>query len=383
MEDYVWKHLPYAVYLDTNALRSAGPHLDASWINELLSITNEYGISVCISKLVLAEWCEHIMDVLKGNQQKLFSSIALLKRYGVSVPDVKAVLINLPPKAKLIELVSRMMDSAGFTIIPNWDAPLSQLIEEAVVKKPPFSQGGKGLCDTVIIESYAAHANENFPSGRVLVISNDGAVKRSSGRFIDQGIAVEFVSEPEIVTKLKSLLSDEVSAYIEAKKEKLKAYILECEAEIIDFVRKSHLEITDWKLDPPFGEKRDPLFGTIESILSVRPIGISDVIGGAPIYGEEIAEDRYPVKISVEIELELVVNEPGFGINFLEPRAKAIVQPDMLDNKSPVSLEKKAYNWEPREIVKTVKTDFTVLATIDAEKEKNGTYGDLRIEKVF
>ena len=56
MTDYVWKHLPYAIYLDTNALRSAGSNLDAPWINELLSITNEYGISVCISELVLAEW---------------------------------------------------------------------------------------------------------------------------------------------------------------------------------------------------------------------------------------------------------------------------------------------------------------------------------------
>jgi len=81
MTDYVWKHLPYAIYLDTNALRSAGSNLDAPWINELLSITNEYGISVCISELVLAEWCEHIIEVLKRNRQKLLSSMALLIRH--------------------------------------------------------------------------------------------------------------------------------------------------------------------------------------------------------------------------------------------------------------------------------------------------------------
>lgn len=91
MTDYVWKHLPYAIYLDTNALRSAGPNLDASWINELLSITNEYGISVCISELVLSEWCEHINGVLKGNRQKLLSSMALLRHYGISLPDIKPV----------------------------------------------------------------------------------------------------------------------------------------------------------------------------------------------------------------------------------------------------------------------------------------------------
>ena len=43
MTDYVWKHLPYAIYLDTNVLRSAGHSLNKPWISELLSITNKYG----------------------------------------------------------------------------------------------------------------------------------------------------------------------------------------------------------------------------------------------------------------------------------------------------------------------------------------------------
>lgn len=67
MTDYVWKHLPYTVYLDTNVLRSAGPSLNKAWMSELLSITNEYGISLCISELVLMEWCEHIIEILKNS----------------------------------------------------------------------------------------------------------------------------------------------------------------------------------------------------------------------------------------------------------------------------------------------------------------------------
>ena len=383
MTEYVWKHLPYAIYLDTNALRSGGSNLDASWINEFLSITNQYGINVCISELVLAEWCEHIIRVLESNRQKVITSITLLSHYGISVPDIQQGEVILPGKAELVGRVSEMMKVAGFSVIPNWDAPLSRLLNEAVSKRPPFEHGGKGLCDAVILESYAEHAKENFTQDRVLVISNDDAVKRSGERFSDRGIVVDFVGKSEIVAKLKSLLSDEVSAYIEAKKAKLKAYILDRESEIIDFVRKTQLEITDWKLNPPLGEQPDHIFGTVESILSVRPVRITDVIGGAPTYGEEIAEDRYPIRISVEIELELVINEPGFGLNALEPRARVIVQPDMLDNKSPVSLEKKTYNWKPREIVKTIRRGFTVFATLDAKKEKNGVFDDLRIEKVF
>lgn len=383
MTDYVWKHLPYAIYLDTNALRSAGPNLDAQWINELLSITNEYGISVCISELVLSEWCEHINGVLEGNRQKLLSSMALLRHYGILLPDIKPGEISLPGKLQLVGIVSGMMKAAGFSVIPNWDAPLSRLLSEAVAKRPPFDQGGKGLCDAVILESYAEHAKENFAKARVLVISNDGAVKRSTDRFRDREIVVDFVGESEIVAKLKSLLSDELSAYIEAKKSKLRAYVQAHEQEILDFIRKTPVEITDWTINPPSAELYDRVIGSIESILSVTPVRITDVIGGAPTYGEETAKDRYPVRISVEIELEIVVNEPGIGLGLLAPQARAIIQPDILDGTSPVTLEKKTYDWKPREIVKTIRRLLTVFATLDAKKEKEDVFDDLRIEKVF
>lgn len=383
MTDYVWKHLPSAIYLDTNALRTAGPTLDASWINELLSITNKYGISVCISELVLSEWCEHIMVVLGGKRQKLLSSITLLRHYGVSVPDIRLNEISLPRNSQLVSVVSGMMKAAGFTIITNWDAPLSRLLNEAVTKRPPFDQGGKGLCDAVILESYAEHARENFTKSRVLVISNDGAVKRSAERFKDREIAVDFVSETEIVAKLKSLLSDESSAYLEAKKSKLTAFVQAHELEILDYIRKTPVEITDWTINPPSAELYDRIIGTVESILSVRPVKITNVIGGAPTYGEETAKNRYPIRISVEIELEIVVTEPGFGLGLLGPQARAVVQPDLLDSTSPVTLEKKTYNWKPREIVKTVTRALTVVATIDAQKEKDDIFDDLRIDKVF
>ena len=380
MSDYVWKHLPYVIYLDTNALRSAGPNLDAPWINELLSITNEYGISVCISELVLAEWCEHIIGVLEGNRQKLLSSIALLKHYGISIPDIKPGEVSLPGKAQLVGVVSGMMKAAGFNVIPNWDAPLSRFLNEAVAKRPPFDQGGKGLCDAVILESYAEHAKENFTQARVLVISNDGAVKRSGERFKDREITVDFVGESDIVGKIKSLLKDELAAYLEDKKSRLRDYVLTYEPTILDFVRKTPLEITDWMLNPPFTEPTDRILGTIEGILSVRPVRITDVIGGAPTYGEKTAQDRYPVRISVEIELDIVVSEYGFGLGVFG-QTRAILQPNMVDSTSPVTLEK-TFDWKPREINKTIKRSLTVFATLDAEKEKLDVLDDFRIEKI-
>lgn len=380
MTDYVWKHLPYAIYLDTDVLRKAGLKLDAPWINELLSITNKYGMRVCISELVLAEWCEHIATVLESNRQKLLSSVTLLMDYGVPVPDIKPDEIILPEKNRLAEVVSKKLKTAGFDVIRNWDAPLSHLLTEAIARKPPFEEGGKGLRDAVILESYAEHAKKNFDEPRVLVVSHDSAVKRSGDRFGNRGIVVDFVDEQGIVEKLKSLLNDEVAEYIEHEKTRLREYVLTCEAAILEFVRKTPLEITDWMLNPFFMPKdEERISGTVESILSVRPTKITNVIGGAPKYGEELRQDRYPVLISVELELDIVVREYGFGFG-LFGQTRAIIQPDMVDTSSPVPLA--ATDWKPREITKTIRRSIMVLASLEAEKEKKGILDDFRIEKI-
>lgn len=378
MTDYVWKHLPYAVYLDTNALRSAGPSLNKPWISELLSIVNEYDISLCISKLVLMEWCEHIIEILKKNRQKLLSSISLLKEYEIQVPNIENQEVKLPKQSELSEMVKVKLANIGFTIIENWDAPLSILLNEAVEKKPPFENGGKGLCDAVILESYVKHAKDNFTDPRVLVVSNDAAVKRSEDRFKKQKITVDFLNESEIVTKLKSLLKDEISTYREERESRLKSYILGYEDNILGQVRKTPLKITDWLLNPPLMKDEDRIHGSIEQILSVRPNRIVQVVGGSPIYGGEIPPDRYPVLIFVELELDIVVSEYGFGTL---SQTRAIVQPDMIDNNSPIKLDK-TFNWRPQEFTKTVKRNMPVYATLDAKKEKDNIFDDFRIEKI-
>lgn len=378
MVDYVWKHLPYAIYLDTNGLRSAGHTLNKPWINELLSITNKYGISLYVAELVLREWCEHIIDILKSNRQKLLSSISLLKDFDVNIHSIDPSKVNLPEKSQLIEIVRQKLLNAGFNIVENWNAPLEQLLNEAVEKRPPFEHGGKGLCDEVILESYVKHAKESFADARVLVISNDAAVKRSEERFNSSGVTVEFLEESEIVIKLKTLLKDEVASYIEEKESRLKEYILGFESMILHFVKSSPFEITDWMLDGPLTKEEDPIYGSIERIISVRPTKITNVIGGIQPYGEEIPPDRYPVQIFIEIELDLIVRQYGFGLINLK---RAIVQPNIIDESSPVTLENTT-NYQPKEITKTIKRGISVYATLDAEKENNNIFDDFKILKI-
>jgi hypothetical protein len=379
MTEYVWKHLPYAIYLDTNVLRSAGPSLNKQWISELLSIINRYGISLCISELVLWEWCEHLFEILNNNRQKLFSSISLLKDYDIQVPSIEPQEVNLPQKTELVKTVTQKLINAGFDIIKNLDIPLSQLLNEAIEKYPPFEQGGKGLCDAVILESYVKHAKETFSEARVLVISHDSAVRRSENRFKKHGIIVEFIGTLEIVEKLKSLLKNEVTTYIEEKNSRLEKYVLTHESMILDFVSKSPIKITDWMLGVSFTKEEETIYGTVERILSVKPTKITKVVGGVPSYGEETPGDRYPIQIFVEIEIDIVVRQ--YTIGFLM-QTRAVVQPDMIDEDSPVTLEKKT-NYEPQEFTKTIKRSLTVFATIDAEKEKNEVFDDFKIEKIL
>jgi PIN domain len=379
MTEYIWKHLPYAVYMDTNVLRSAGLSLNKPWINELLSLTNKYGISLCICELVLHEWCEHIFERLASNRQKLLSSIKMLQDYNIQLPHIESNNINIPDKQELIQIVTQKLKNSGFSIVANWDAPLSNLLDEAVTKRPPFEHGGKGFCDAVILESYAEHAKNNFSDARVIVISKDDAVRRSEDRFNSKGVTVEFCNESDIVEKLKALLKDEIATFIEEKNERLKEYIMGFEANIIDYVKKQPLEITDWMIDNPFTQEEDRIYGSIERLVSVRPTTITNVIGGTQPYGEEdLSPDRYPVQIFVEIEITLVLKQYGFGIYGLK---RATVQPDIVDEKSPVIFEDTT-DYSPKEITKTIKRSVSVFATLDAEKEKNNILDDFQIVKI-
>ncbi len=378
MTEYIWKHLPYAVYMDTNGLRSAGLSLNTPWINELLSITNKYGINLCICELVLHEWCEHIFETLAKNRQKLLSSIEMLKDYNIQLPHIESKDISLPEKNDLIQIVAQKLQNYGFSIVKNWDAPISKLLTEAVTKIPPFEHGGKGFCDAVILESYVEHAKVNFSDARVIVISKDTAVRRSKDRFNSSGVTVEFLGESDIVDKLKALLEDEGITFIEEKNERLKEYILGFETEIVDFVKRQPFEVTDWMINGPFIPEEDRINGSIERLVSVRPTNIASVFGGTNPYGEEIPPDRYPVQIFVAIEIDLVVKQYGFG---LYSRKRAIVQPNIVDVESPVIFED-TVDYNPKEITKTINRSISVFATLDAEKEKNNILDDLKIVKI-
>lgn len=381
MTEYVWKHLPYAIYFDTNAIRSASPSLNQPWISELLSIANKYGINLYISELVLREWCKHIIETLQTNKSKLFSSLSLLGEYGIKVPNIDVEQVSLPDQKVLIETVRTKMSDMGFEFIQNWDAPLSHLLDEAVDKIPPFEHGGKGLCDAVILESYANHAKGTFDNPRVLLVSRDEAVRNSKGRFTKYGIAVEFLKENEVVNKLKSLLTDEVAAYTEEQATKLTNYVCQYENQVLDHARETPIHLSDWFLNPPGLDEQNKIRGSINKVLSVKPTRILQVVGGSPAYGIKVPDDRYPLQIYVEFEIDIMVSDYTTGAFQQMMQTRAIVQPNMLEDASPIELNS-TFNLTQQERAQSIKRTVTFYATIDAKKEKEGIYDDFKIEKI-
>jgi hypothetical protein len=162
MTPYELKHLPDAVYLDTNILEAAGIYLDKPWMSKLISFTAEYGIDLCITELVLTEWCKHIGDELRKQKGYLLYAAGILGEYQVNLPSIDESHCRLPNSTDLLEITRKRLSNAGFKIIENWMGPLEEMINDAVHKRPPFQKGGKGFIDAVILESYAADALQRY-----------------------------------------------------------------------------------------------------------------------------------------------------------------------------------------------------------------------------
>jgi len=258
------------------------------------------------------------------------------------------------------------MTDMGFAFVENWDAPLSQLLDEAVDKVPPFEHGGKGLCDAVILESYANHAKMTFSDPRILLISRDEAVKKSKIRFTKLGIQVDFLNETEVVNKLKSLLKDEVFAYTEEQATKLTNFVRQYEERILEHVRKTPININDWFLNPLHLDEQSKIRGTINKVLSVKPTKLLQVVGGTPVFGVKIPEERYPLQIYVELELEIAVSDYTTGALQRMWQPRAVIQPNAIDGVAPVELSSTFNLAAPQEVIQSIKRTTTLNATIDA-----------------
>ncbi|MFC1574210.1 PIN domain-containing protein, partial [Candidatus Latescibacterota bacterium] len=318
---------------------------------------------------------KYIFERLLSNHQKAINALNFMKEYQIKVPVIDEIDMKLPD---FLHIIRDQLNSAGFEIIENWTGPIEQLIEEAVDKYPPFEAGGKGFRDAVILESFIFHASQQFNNPRIIVISNDDAMRRSEDRFLKQNIIVTFVKENEITDILKESLDSEMLSLLKEQKDRLLKFAKSHEEEILAIVKSYPIEYTDSLLNPIYSGK-DKIQGRIQSILGAKPIRVTNVIEGAIVSLETVPADRYPIIFVVEIELDVIVSELHIS-TFYGPSRIAIT--DTIDESKPLTIED-SLNYESNEKRITIKRDVHVRASLSSKGVEEGTYQDLKLESVF
>jgi hypothetical protein len=376
MTKYKPQFLPNGIYLDTNILRKARFDLSESWMIELRAFANDFGIKLFLPELVLDEWTKYIFESLKSNYSKLSSVIKFFRDYNIGIPDFDETDVKLPEWKTLKDIMRDRLNNSGFIIIENWTGPLESLINEAVRKIPPFDEGGKGFCDVIILESIIKHASNKLKNARIMVISDDKAVKRSNDRFMKHDINVIFADQEDVLTILDSSLDKEAAALQQHREELLFNFVKTYEALIIDFIKKEPIKFTDSWLDG-YGDNK--VEGSVTSVLSVIPLRITKVVGGVSLSQEDVTPDRYPINIWVEAELDVLVDKFDFFSNRNEPLAIEI--PEKIDANAPLKINKR-FNFDTHVVKDRIKRNIYVEATISKDKTESGDYKDFRLEKV-
>jgi hypothetical protein len=376
MTNYKSQYLPNGIYFDTNILRKARFDLSESWMIELRAFANDFGIKLFLPELVLDEWTKYIFESLKSNYSKLSSVVKFFRDYNISIPDFDETGVELPEWKTLKDIIRDRLNNSGFIIIENWTGPLESLINEAVRKIPPFDEGGKGFCDVIILESIIKHASNKLKNARIMVISDDKAVKRSNDRFMKHDINVIFADQEDVLTILDSSLDKEAAALQQHREELLFIFVKRYEALIIDFIKKEPIKFTDSWLDG-FGDNK--VEGSVTSVLSVIPLRIIKVVGGVSLSQEDVTPNRYPINIWVEAELDVLVDKLDFFSNRNEPLAIEI--PEKIDANAPLKINKR-FNFDTHVVKDRIKRNIYVEATISKDKTESGDYKDFRLEKV-
>ena len=379
MSEVELKQFPDAVYFDTNVLRSMNIYQNDPWFVEFVSFVNqEIEIDFFICDLIVSEYSHYLYnEIIKKNLSKFQNAYKSMSSYGVQLPDIDIGSLKLPAYETFEITVKDRLMNRHFKIINNHSINTELLLDEAVKKYPPFESGDKGFRDAMILETYAEHAKTSFDTPRIIIVSKDGAVIKSVDRFRRQKVEVEFVEENDLVQKLRSKLDNEVSNIIQQREEKLLSFINEHEKTIFDFIRNSDIEITEWWLAPYLREK--DFSGTIKEILDIKPNKIEKVIEGISGFRENTPEDKNPIDIWVEVEIQIIVEE--LNVEDILGKKYGVIKPDSIKEGDTVIVEQSMYNrWITKK--KEIFRGVMVEATIDKKPKLDFNFGNLKLERI-
>ncbi|MBN1515991.1 DUF4935 domain-containing protein [Candidatus Sumerlaeota bacterium] len=379
MTEHNQKKLPDAVYLDTGILQTSGANFNEPWMTQIRAFAKEFDLPLHITDLTVAELCEHISNTLKADCEKLLSASAYIRAHQIPVPPPAECTMTLPEGTKLIQIVRDRLINAGFQIIENSPLSYDQLINEAVQRKPPFTTEGNGLCKAILLESFAQHALQNYENPSVIVISNDDAIIESGERFTSRDIDVQILRAHQAIDAMKNLLGKDMVIRYQLRENNLLNLVRFHEQQVLDFVKSSLIQSRDAWLQSPFTFE-DEVQGSVQSIVSAKPVAISKVVGGCAAFPQKIPWGRYPVAIWVSLEIDLAIVDFPLHHNTAMPyypgrkQNGAAQQPSALDTM---------LSWQPTERQETVYRDVYVEATVRTRNPYKSEENDLRCERIL
>ncbi len=371
--------MPTAIYFDTSAMRDAGYALRKAWMENIRAVAQHFGIDLWIPELVLEEWlwylqqeCQKALDECKSKALFVNELVGLT----IEIPAVPSRSLLKP----LIERHAQRLNEAGFLFVPTAKLELTELLHQSVRHISPFEDRDRGFRDAVILESIAAHAQENYDHPDILVISLDKGFQRGIRRLSERGLKGE-IADPgnggkllenrRIVAVQRFLAEGDpvLNAFLEGQKEAIFKKLLNFSVNLATI--KGHNYGT-----PPID---DPLYNaTIRRVNAIRPLSLKRAFAGTQPIFFEIKPGREPINFQVEIEADLTIERNPFPIT-------AFLGPEVSLNR-PVDIEPSWRSWVHEDPVVediTVRRDINIEASVIQNLGDEPKYRDLEIHGIW
>ncbi len=278
-----------SIYLDSEALVSAGwPNISAP-LRRILNWANRYGVSLFLPEATEMELEEHwyrdfikLCEEIKASEKKL-------KKFRYI--DMRSLAVRLPDeevaRRQYKEAVRRVKEDWGFQSVPLTRRNIEELFGSAIRRVPPFKEEGAGFQDTVIYLSVINHLRETGRSGAYL--SNDGIFKKERERILQiassEGVKIRFYRTPEeLEVDFNKELSGEVRERLDELIRLATTAIEESIPELEEFLFHT-LEIP----------KAHPFTGDVVEVQRIEVLRVEQVLPSFPREGQPTAISIYAV----------------------------------------------------------------------------------------
>lgn len=379
--------IPRSIYLDTNILMQL-PYWDSNvHFIELREAAKLIHAPLFVPKVVAEELIQRRIETAYeqiGKLKELSSSLGnLLGRDPLGYEQVNDI------ENKITTIANDFLKRIGLQIIPTPENILIQtLINMAIKREAPFQgigekgeRGDKGFKDTIILFTIIEHMRLNGFQDAVLLsadkIYSDPTVQK---RFRDEELNIfsarNFTEATQFINKNFDSLAKEFFA---EKSKKIKEFLSNKFDEISEYII-NNVEISENFLKPTglraIMIQDHSLDGvSIKKILRITPREISMALPGLLIEDEPEIKGAESVTFSVSLQVDLVVEEYGFGILSYNSAKFPISEPEAFEK---IKLQPTIRDSSRKEL--TVSREITISAYIYLE---NGQYSKLQISKAY